>query len=51
MNCCVPVKAFWSRALLSTCCGSGSSGGPRPSVAPYVTGMEPTGGAIAAGGC
>ncbi len=28
---------------------SGSCGVPRPSLADYVTGMEPTGGAIAAG--
>src|SRR5262250_3125643 len=31
-------------------CGIGSSGVPRPSLAPYVTGMGPTDGATAAGG-
>jgi len=32
-------------------CGSGSSGGPRPSLVDYVTVREPADGAPAAGGC
>src|SRR6266851_9248603 len=36
-------------ALFGRIAGSGSWGGQRPSLADYVTGMEPTGGAIADG--
>ena len=38
-------------ARASTRCGIGSWGGQRPSMGDYVTGVEPTDGAPAAGGC
>jgi hypothetical protein len=42
-------RVYRAQAALNFC-GIGSSGVPRPSLAPYVTGMGPTDGATAAGG-